>query len=151
MVVKFINHFQQLINSSFLLLKFDYPISTSNDDLYKQLLLNNKHQIYSFYLTFSLKINHFFSLLSIDSSFDHLESLIIIGIPKYILLPLLINLSSLPRFVSLTIDAERTLYDFSDVYRLAFALPKLKYMKCLAEVYGICNYKFENFIIRMFT
>jgi len=129
------NHFQELINSLLLLLKFDSHCLTSNGQIYKQLLLNNKHQIFSFYIT----QNEFFLSFSIDSSFKNLESLIIIGIPEKILYSLLANLSSLPRLFSLTIDTQYTLDDFSDVYRLAFTLPKLKYIKCTAGVYTLCD------------
>jgi hypothetical protein len=152
-------HFQQLINSSFLLFKFNLHSLSSYDvytNTYKQLLLNNKHQILSFHITLSLQKDDFLSSFSIDSSFDHLESLIIIDIRAIVLLRLLANLYSLPRLFSLTIDTQHTIGDFGDVYRLIFPLPKLKYIKCSSEIYTTCdllpmatNEQFSN--IKYFT
>ncbi|CAF1480761.1 unnamed protein product, partial [Rotaria sordida] len=63
----------------------------------------------------------------------HLESLALARIKLTTFNSLLSNLTCLPRLFSLTIDAWRTLKDLSDVYRLIFTLPKLKYIKCIAE------------------
>ncbi|CAF0919759.1 unnamed protein product [Rotaria sordida] len=135
-------HFQQLINSLFLLLKFNFYRLTSDNvytNTYKQLLFNNKHQILSFHITLPLEKDDFLSSFSIDSSFDHLESLIIIDISENVLLSLLANLYSLPRLFSLTIDTQHRINDLSDVYRLIFTLPKLKYIKCSSEIYVTCD------------
>jgi hypothetical protein len=132
-----LNHrFQQLLNSSSLLFKFDFCCSTSNElymNIYKQLLLNNKHQILSFHICLPLQKNEFFSSFSIDSSFNRLQSLVIIEIPPTLLMQILTNLSSLPHFSSLTVDMRWTLSDLTEIYRLIFALPKLKYIKFSAE------------------
>ncbi|CAF0833965.1 unnamed protein product [Rotaria sordida] len=135
-------HFQQLINSLFLLLKFNFYRLTSDNvytNTYKQLLFNNKHQILSFHITLPLEKDDFLSSFSIDSSFDHLESLIIIDISENILLSLLANLYSLSRLFSLTIDTQHRINDLSDIYRLIFTLPKLKYIKCSSEIYVTCD------------
>ncbi|CAF1089764.1 unnamed protein product [Rotaria sordida] len=113
-------HFQQLINSLFLLLKFNFYHLTSDNvytNTYKQLLLNNKHQILSFHITLPLEKDDFLSSFSIDSSFDHL---IIWN-----------HLSSL--------IFQKIINDLSDVYRLIFTLPKLKYIKCSSEIYVTCD------------
>jgi len=128
-----LNHrFQQLINSSSILLKFNYHYLTS-DQIYtnnfKQFLLNHKHQIVSF----NIEKNEFFSSFSIDSSFHYLQSLFIGKISPTSLISLLINLSSLPHLISLTIDIQYTFCDLSEVYQLIFTLPKLKYFKCSAN------------------
>ncbi|CAF1002696.1 unnamed protein product [Adineta steineri] len=124
-----LNHrFQQLINCSSLLFKFNHD-SLILDNTYKQFLLNHKHQIISFYMP----NNDFFSSFSIDSSFYQLQSLSIYEISSSVLISLLVNLSSLPRLVSLTIDAQDSLKDFTEVYRLIFILPKLKYIKCTGD------------------
>ncbi|CAF5018528.1 unnamed protein product [Rotaria sp. Silwood1] len=111
-------------------------MSSTTDEIYtkifEQLLLINKHQIYSLHL-WILQNEHFFSSFPIDSSLDHLESLALTRIKLTTLSSLLSNLTYLPRLFSLTIDAWRTLKDLSDVYRLIFTLPKLKYIKCIAE------------------
>ncbi|CAF1396806.1 unnamed protein product [Rotaria sp. Silwood1] len=135
-------HFQQLINSLFLLLKFNFYRLTSDNvytNTYKQLLLNNKHQILSFHIILPLEKDDFLSSFSIDSSFDHLKSLIIIDISENVLLSLLANLYSLSRLFSLTIDTQHRINDLSDVYRLIFTLPKLKYIKCSSEIYVTCD------------
>ncbi|CAF3874719.1 unnamed protein product [Rotaria sp. Silwood1] len=69
--------FQQLLNSSSLLfkIKIDSPSNKLYTNIYKQITLMNKHQIFSFDLFSPLKHKQFFSSFSIDSSFDHLESL----------------------------------------------------------------------------
>ncbi|CAF0930419.1 unnamed protein product [Adineta steineri] len=124
-----LNHrFQQLINCSSLLFKFNHD-SLILDNTYKQFLLNHEHQIVSFYM----QNNDFFSTFSIDSSFYQLQSLYIDEISSSVLISLLGNLSSLPRLVSLTIDAQDSLKDFTEVYRLIFTLPKLKYIKCSGD------------------
>ncbi|CAF1495928.1 unnamed protein product, partial [Rotaria sordida] len=132
-----LNHrFQQLLNSSSLLFKIYLTCSTSNEidiNIYKQLLLNNKHQIISLHMWSSLQNSGFFSSFSIDSSFNRLESIVINEISSTILISFLTNLTSLPRLFSLTIDTQSSLRDLNEVYRLIFALPKLKYIKISAE------------------
>ncbi|CAF2851060.1 unnamed protein product [Rotaria sp. Silwood2] len=76
------------------------------------------------------KNSEFFSSFSINSSFNRLESLVIIEIPSAILILLLTNLVFLSCLFLLTIDMRWTL---SEVDRLIFALPNLKHIKCLTE------------------
>ncbi|CAF3831795.1 unnamed protein product [Rotaria sp. Silwood1] len=131
-----LNHrFQHLLNSSFFPLKITINSSSykTYTNTYKQLLFNNKHRIISLHLILPLQNNEFFLSYSIDSSFNRLESLVLFKIPPSILLLLLTNLTCLPRLFSLTIDTQRTFDDLTEVYRLIFILPKLKYMKCSAK------------------
>ncbi|CAF0869307.1 unnamed protein product [Rotaria sordida] len=124
--------FQQLLNSSSFRFKINFHHSTSIEifmNNYKQIILLNKDQIFSIHLTSSTHNNQIISLLNIDSSFIHLESLFFSSIELNILTLLLPKLTQLPRFFSLTIDTRQTLKDLSDVYRLIFNLPKLKYIK----------------------
>ena len=92
---------------------------------YKEMIDHSRHRIISFHL--SARNN---SLFSINSSFDHLQSLSLIGIHPQTLPPLLIQLSRVSRLCSLTID---TWNDFDDdlqtIYRSIFALPVLKFYK----------------------
>ncbi|CAF0908240.1 unnamed protein product [Rotaria sordida] len=127
--------FQQFLNYSSFPLKIRINSSSykSYMNTYQQILFNNKHRIISLHLFLPLQSNEFFSSYSIDSSFNCLESLLLFKIPPSILLSLLINLTCLPRLFSLTIDTQRTLDDLTEVYRLIFLLPKLKYMKCSAR------------------
>jgi hypothetical protein len=55
--------------------------------------------------------------LNINSSFNHLESLVFHSIEPDILTSLLPKLVHFPRLFSLTIDTQRTLNDLTDVYR----------------------------------
>ncbi|CAF5061595.1 unnamed protein product [Rotaria sp. Silwood1] len=131
-----LNHrFQQLLNSSFLLfkIKIDSPSDELYTKIYEQLILLNKRQIYSFYLCISSHNEQFFSSFSIDSSLDHLESLILSEIESTILIQLLSKLTYLSRLFSLTIDMLYDSIQLTDIYQLIFALPKLKYLKFSTE------------------
>ncbi len=135
-----LNHrFQQLLHSSSLLFKFHFH-ETNDKQLindYKQIIIDYKHQIFSFDLWLSSQNNYFFLTFSIDSSFDHLESLSLNNIDSNILTSLFSTLPYVPCLFSLSIDTRYRLNDLSDVYRLIFALPKLKYAKCSANDSGI--------------
>ena len=88
----------------------------------KQIFLFNQNQIFSIDLCTSKTVSQIISLFSIDLPFHHLESLVL----GSLLLP---KLTCLPRLFSLTIDIWCNWKDFSDVYRLIFNLPKLRYLK----------------------
>ncbi|CAF2814620.1 unnamed protein product [Rotaria sp. Silwood2] len=127
--------FQQLLNSSSLRLKINFHHSTSVEifmNNYKKILLLNKDQIFSIHLSLSTHNNQIISSLNIDSSFNRLESLFFRSIEPNTLILLLPKLTRLPLFFSLTIDTWQTLKDLSDVYRLIFDLPKLKYIRLSA-------------------
>jgi len=135
-----LNHrFQQLLNSSYLLfkIKFDSRSDELYMNMYKQTTLLNRHHIFSFHLYLPLHINQFFSSFTFDSTLDRLESLDFSEIEPTILFSLLSNITSLPRLFSLTIDTSDTLKQLNEVYRLIFALPKLRYSKCSAKDSGI--------------
>jgi len=72
-------------------------------------------------------INRFFSSLTIDSSFNRLESINIQQIETDLLIPFLTNLASLPRLFSLTIYVRNVFKNLNKIYRLIFALPMLKF------------------------
>ncbi|CAF3657542.1 unnamed protein product [Rotaria sp. Silwood1] len=131
-----LNHrFQYFLNSSSFPLKITVNSSSykSYTNTHQQLLFNTKHRVISLHLILPLQNNEFFLSYSIDSSFNRLESLVLFKISPSILLLLLTNLTCLPRLFSLTIDTQRTFDDLTEVYRLIFVLPKLKYMKCSAR------------------
>ncbi|CAF2877180.1 unnamed protein product [Rotaria sp. Silwood2] len=127
------DHFQQLISSSFTLFKIKYMRSRLEDvflNNWKQIICFHRQQIYSISLYMSSHINEFFSsLFIINSSFNHLESLVLWEVKPVILMSIFVKLTSLPRLVSLTIDMFNILIDLTDTYRLIFALPMLKYYK----------------------
>ncbi|CAF3666280.1 unnamed protein product [Rotaria sp. Silwood1] len=107
-------------------------------NIYKQLTLINKHQILSFHICPSLESSELLiSSYLIDSSLDRLESLVLIGFETTKLLSLLLKLTCLPRLFSLTIYIFDTLEEFSEIYRLIFVLPKLKYIKCSSSEFRV--------------
>jgi hypothetical protein len=94
---------------------------------YKPIILLNKHQIFSMELWSPGRSKDIFSSFIIDSLLSRLESFVVKWIDSDVVIPLLINLAFLPRLVSLTIDTQNTGANLSDIYRLIFALPTLKY------------------------
>jgi hypothetical protein len=101
------HHFKQLLNSSFLLFKIKYVRSKPGDvfmNNWKQMMCFNRQQIYSIDLWMSSYINEFFSSsFIIDSSFNHLQSLVLSELKSDILISVLIKLNFLPRLFSLNI------------------------------------------------
>jgi hypothetical protein len=124
--------FSNLINSSSLLFKIELYDSTSTDKNSKEIILYNKSQILSLHLLSSLIHNEIMLSLNIDSSFNHLESLIFDSIEADILFSFLGKLVDLPRLFSLTIDTQKSLNNLTDVYRFIFNLSKLKYLRFFA-------------------
>jgi hypothetical protein len=125
------DRFEQLLKCSSLLFKI--KLDSSYPDNFKQFILLNKHKLFTLNLSISSEDEDFFSSIPIDSSLDRLESIVLNEIEPSILFSLLSNLTTLPRLISLTIDISYTLNDLTDVYRLVFALSKLKYLKCSAS------------------
>jgi len=127
--------FEQLLKSSYLLFKI--KLDSLSDELYSdtftQFILLNKHQMLSFHVSIPSEDELRFSLFPINSSFDHLESLVLNDVESTILCLILSNLTCLPRLFSLTINTWHTLQDLNDIYRLIFDLPKLKSIKLSAE------------------
>jgi len=120
--------FQQLLTSSSILFKIDLDHITSKEIFmvnYKQI----KHQIYSIYFQLPGDINQLLTSFTIDSSFNHLQSLVIEHIEPDKLISFLINLNSLPQLFSLNIKTIHIIGDLNNIYRLIFALPTLKYNK----------------------
>ncbi|CAF1295527.1 unnamed protein product [Rotaria sordida] len=124
--------FQQLINSSSLLLKLKLDDSKSEKifmNNYQQILHLNKGQIFSIHLWTSKNTNQIISTFTIDSSFNCLESFVFYAIKSNVLISLLPTLTCLPRLFSLTIEIWSNIKDLGNIYRLIFNLPKLKYIK----------------------
>jgi hypothetical protein len=131
--------FEQVLKCSSLLFKIEVYSPSNEFDLNncKQFILLNKHQIFSLYLSISSENECFFWLFPLDSSLDRLESLVLHEAELPILFSLLSKLISLPRLFSLTIDMWNSCGRLSDIYKLIFLLPKLKYFKCWAEVWNL--------------
>jgi len=75
----------------------------------------------------------------INSSFTHLESLILDTMDPEILLTLLFYLPSLPRLFSLVINQHKNLQELNHFYLFIFNLSKLKYLKFSLDGYPISN------------
>ena len=124
--------FQQLLNSSSLLyrIKLKVPSDQLYDNFCKQLKFMNKQQILSlnFYLSYDKK--EFFSSIYINSTYSHLESLTLRRIESDLFMPILLKLNLLPRLFSLILDAAGDLETLTDIYKIVFTLPKLKYYYC---------------------
>ncbi|CAF1510485.1 unnamed protein product [Adineta ricciae] len=102
--------FHQILTSPSLLLKIKLNDWESNKRFpikYKHFLQMNKHQIFS---------------LSLSKSTSH-------GIQLNLLISLLLKLTRLPCLFSLTINGLNTFHNLTNIYRLIYALPKLKYNK----------------------
>lgn len=114
-----LNHrFQQLLNSPLVLFKINLDNWLSKEiltDIYKRMIIFNKHQIFSIYSSKSLSINRFYSSLSFDSSFNRLESLVVCESQSDIFMSLLNTLSSLPCLYSLTLKMFKGLTNLTDV------------------------------------
>jgi hypothetical protein len=127
-----LNHrFQQLLNNSSLLFKIKQMHHSLSDATsfqnWMQIMHINRQQILSIRLLMSLYFNNLFSLLYINSSFQHLESIVLLS-PQPNTLKLILNeLISLPRLFSLTIKPYHFSRDLTDIYRIVLTLPVLKY------------------------
>ena len=140
------SRFQQLINSSILLfkIKYDHLTLLSKDIFrynYEQILVNNKHQIYS--INISTMEDMFFTLsfCLFHASYDRLESLTIIDIKSNTLRLLLNHYKCLPRLFSLNINTETnyTLTEMTDIYQLIFALPNLKSFEFETDIIDVLS------------
>ena len=93
----------------------------------------NRKQVFSIHLLMSLDVNRLLSTLFIDSSFHHLQSLILIEPKPDTLMLILEKLVSLPRLRSITIEEICYLEDLTNIYRIILALPMLTYCKISAR------------------
>jgi hypothetical protein len=101
---------------------------------YCQLVItHNQHRIKALCVSTRLSIDHFLMSFSIDSSFIRLEVLTLNRISLNRLIPLLMDLASLPRLFSFTIKTEGPVQEPNSIHRLIFALPVLQY----------CNMSFD--------
>ncbi|UJR32653.1 hypothetical protein I4U23_020113 [Adineta vaga] len=128
-------HFQQLLTCSSLLFKI--KVNSISDDIYtdnyKQFILFHKHQMLSLNVFLSSTYEHFFELFPVDKSFNHLECIILNDIKSIKTHSLLTDLTCLPRLFSLSINLNYQNKELTDFYKLIFALPHLKYLKCSAR------------------
>jgi hypothetical protein len=125
------SRFQQLISSSSLLLRVSLNQKSELDMKYRcqAVIIPNKYRIISLQLSNSKHIKEFFTYCTVDETFHRLESLKLIDLSIYDLMPILFYLRSLPHLRVLTI-ALQSYHDFStdlnELYPLTLGLPVLK-------------------------
>ncbi len=130
--------FQDLLKHISLRLKFYFPLETKFqfENRLRDVIFPNKHQILSLYTQGIQNNDAIFTSMTIDSSFNRLESLSICKIKSDILPSILRNLSTLPRLFSLKIIVSDKTVNYYDPYLMIFGLPVLKYSKLSIEKIG---------------
>ncbi|CAF4090357.1 unnamed protein product, partial [Adineta steineri] len=125
--------FQDLITHSTFYLKVQFSSESQSNltikDRYERYILPNKHRIISFYCEEQLYYEEFIRLSPINSTFNHLESIILKHISTFQFIGLLFYLKSLLRLSSLQIFFDSCEDDIGDIYKLIFQLPFLKYLR----------------------
>jgi len=123
--------FQQLLNLSSILykIKLHYPSDELYENFVKKIRRVNRHQIFSLHLHLRYLTVDFFSAFIINSSLNRLESLSLarVDIDPVLLKSFFSKLSKLPCLSSLTITTLNGLNNLTDIYRIVFKLPMLKY------------------------
>ncbi|CAF5059456.1 unnamed protein product, partial [Rotaria sp. Silwood1] len=121
--------FQNLLIKSFLPLKIN--IDSKHEFIIeyycKNIINQNKSRLVLLELSTTTAVKQSLKLITINSLFNHLQSLVINGIVEHKLQLLLKQLASLPCFHSLNISVVGELESFDTIYKLIFCLPFLKY------------------------
>ncbi|CAF3002517.1 unnamed protein product [Rotaria sp. Silwood2] len=125
------NRFRTLLNGSSLRLKINLRFHPETIKQYRStcIVSRNKDRIISLNLANFYCFNSSFTLFNINSSFSHLESLVLGKMKPNELKSLLINLISLPRLFSLIIHYDDDLKQINNIYQMIVKLPMLKYNK----------------------
>ena len=129
--------FQNILSSSILQLKINllpFPDTTIQHDC-MNIISQQRHKIISLRLMYTSNIDQVFTLMTFKPLFSRLESLALIGIKSDDLFQRASLLISLPRLLSLVLCVGFNLKDFSDMYKLIFSFPVLKYIKLSSEIY----------------
>ncbi|CAF1061443.1 unnamed protein product [Adineta steineri] len=146
--------FQDLITHSTFYLKVQFSSESQSNltikDRYERYILPNKHRIISFYCDNQLYYEEFILLSPINSTFNHLESIILKHISTFQFVDLLFYLKSLPRLSSLQIFFDSCEDDIGDIYQLIFQLPFLKYLKVEIDDFEFSGFEDTN-SIEIFT
>jgi hypothetical protein len=100
---------------------------------YQQFVSDNAHRIISFYIDDELYMSSFFLLYIYYALFNRLESLVLKNVYFNTCIPLLSDLTILPRLFSLKVDPRDRVVSFNEIYSLIFRLPVLKYNKLSAS------------------
>jgi hypothetical protein len=99
------------------------------------IISQQRHKIISLRLMDTSNIDRFFGLITFNSSFSRLESLVFIGIKPNYLFRRLKVLTTLPRLFSLALGIGYNLEGFSFMYRLIFKFPVLKHITISSDAY----------------
>ncbi|CAF2784611.1 unnamed protein product [Rotaria sp. Silwood2] len=135
--------FQHLCSSVILKINLSSSCPTILQNKCCHIIFRNKHRIMSLFLSNILAVSTFFKFGTIDSSFNHLESLVLIGTQTDHVMGLLIKLTFLPRLYSLTIILNDEPPTLVGLYGIVFKLPFLKYYKISSKV----DNKFVPFLL----
>ncbi|CAF1251198.1 unnamed protein product [Adineta steineri] len=105
-------------------------------------IIPNQHHVLSLDIKDGIFVNNFFKYCIIDSSFHNLQSIILRDILIELVVVPLFHLRLLPNLLSLTLICHLLFpKDISDIYRLIFSLPTLKYNKISLEE---LNYEYDD-------
>ncbi|CAF1041002.1 unnamed protein product [Adineta steineri] len=147
--------FQDLITHSTFYLKvqfsFKFQSNLTINDRYERYILPNKHRIISFYCDNQLYYEEFIQLSPINSTFNHLESIILKHISTFQFVDLLYYLRSLPRLSSLQIFFDSCEDDIGDIYQLIFQLPFLKYLRVEIDDFEVSDLTLSMATIEQYT
>lgn len=129
--------FQNLLTCALFPLKIDSFYSQEKDILNccNEFIFPNRQRIISLHLRYWKTTELFFKSMTIDSSFQRLESFRLSLMRQEDLIPLIITLTSLPRLVSLYLfkEDDYQVDDLGEIYQLIFNLPVLKYNTLVSE------------------
>ncbi|CAF3356061.1 unnamed protein product [Rotaria sp. Silwood2] len=134
------NRFRTLLNGSSRRLIINLRFHPETIKQYRStcIVSRNKDRIISLNLANFYCFNSSFTLFNINSSFSHLESLVLGKMKPNELKSLLINLISLPRLFSLIIHYDDDLKQINNIYQMIVKLPMLKqnviYAKFIREI-----------------
>jgi hypothetical protein len=136
-----LNHrFKILLNYSFLSLQVNLNTTEKINvkNYYTQLIMPNKHRIISLYLTDrSDIIPKYCSFDILDSSFNHLQLLVLDCVPHKKFASFFRILSSLPHLFSMILRFSNNIADLTETYQLIFHLPFLKQIEVSTEGYSL--------------
>jgi hypothetical protein len=115
-------------------INLDLISKTTFQDRCQYIIIPNVYRIISLSLSNWFCINRFLLSYTLDSTFLHLESLTINEIEPEKVIPLLMNLGSLPRLFSLSLTTiDRKVQDPNTIHQLILSLPVLKYCNTTME------------------
>ncbi|CAF3977205.1 unnamed protein product, partial [Adineta steineri] len=147
--------FQEFITHSTFYLKVQFSSESQSNltikDRYERYILPNKHRIISFYCDEQLYYAQFIQLSLINSTFNHLESIIFKHISTIQFVDLHFYLKSLPRLSSLQIFFDSCEDDIGDIYQLIFQLTFLKYLRLEIDDFEVSDLTLSMATIEQYT